>query len=88
MKDSGRKTNEELAELIDAMGYLFDRWQDEKEYEDFSEYIKMAKKALPDDCTFVSMKKRPFRIYFSDTTREYYLNVTSRKMDLMSRIID
>lgn len=36
--------NGEKVARIETLFYLEDRWQDEKEYEDFAEYIKVAKK--------------------------------------------
>jgi hypothetical protein len=53
--------------FIDFFSYLYSRWQDEKEYEDFQEYIDAAedKVGLPID----KMTKRPFQVnfYASDT---------------------
>lgn len=42
--------------------YLADRWRDESQYEDFSEYgeaMKSKLAAVP-DATFIAMTKRPF----------------------------
>ena len=35
----------------DTLFYLWDRWQDEREYEDFSEYVTRAKKAIETNST-------------------------------------
>ena len=38
--------------------YLYDRWQDEKEYEDFADYIEQAKNFIVDfGLVFVKMTK-------------------------------
>ena len=38
--------------------YLYDRWQDEKEYEDFADYIEHTKKFIDEHgLTFVKMTK-------------------------------
>jgi len=38
--------------------YLYDRWQDEKEYEDFADYIEQAKNFITDfGLVFVKMTK-------------------------------
>jgi predicted esterase len=36
--------NKVLDSISNRMSYLFDRWQDEKEYEDWNDYIKEIKK--------------------------------------------
>lgn len=43
---------------ISFLAMLYDRWQDEKEYEDISEYLEVIKKEIPEayditDDTFV-----------------------------------
>lgn len=48
----------------DFLGYLCERWQDEREYEDFSEYKKAMQKNMPAGMTIISFTKRPFRIIF------------------------
>ena len=46
---------------------LYDRWQDEREYEDFNEYVKVMQKAVEKvvgSVTNVKGMKRPFGISF------------------------
>ena len=54
------------AKIVQHLGYLRDRWQDEKEYEDFNDYILSAKKCIESaGAEFISLKKRPFEVTFS-----------------------
>lgn len=52
----------------DVFANLYARWQDEREYEDFAEYAKVAKTIIPADCAFVSMTKRPFALTMKHTS--------------------
>lgn len=38
MSEYNKKMNQILDSISDKMTYLFDRWQDEKEYEDWDDY--------------------------------------------------
>jgi hypothetical protein len=40
------------------------RWADEKEFEDWSDYVEVIKKFVPKDATFVKAAKRPFSFDF------------------------
>jgi hypothetical protein len=49
---------------------LYDRWQDEREYEDFNDYVKVMQKAVEKvvgDITNVKGSKRPFGLSFKLT---------------------
>lgn len=49
----------------ESLGYLWARWQDEHEYEDFADYEKQMAKLLAEKgsaFTFVKATKRPFGI--------------------------
>lgn len=63
----------------ERMSYLYWRWQDEKEYEDFADYAAEMKKLLPADFTFIKGTKRPFGFTFSiGTDAVYFINVKNR----------
>ena len=65
--------------VIDRLGYLYSRYQDEKEYEDFKDYIEEIKKALAkatSDFVFVSAGKRPFGFVFKDKATGVKLRVS------------
>ena len=56
--------------------YLYDRWQDEKEYEDFADYIEHAKDFIEEfGLTFIKMTKS-FKVVIRnlDTLVEIKLN--------------
>lgn len=71
---------EHLNKMLKHLGYLWERWQDEKEYEDWKDYIIAAKKVLPKDCIFISLSKRPFEMKFKlSDGRVAYIKITSRE---------
>lgn len=51
-----QKVNSEDANFL---FYLWERWQDEKEYEDIQEYLKAIQKSIPEA---FKITKRPFGI--------------------------
>ncbi len=57
-------TPKTLETAMSHLDYLASRWSDEKEYEDFADYITSMKNNLPDGAEFVSMTKRPIRVDF------------------------
>ena len=72
------KTNDIFNKLEDRLVYLYSRWQDEKEYEDFNEYIESAKESVTEaGGTFVSMKKRPFYVEIEIGKYRIRITVTS-----------
>lgn len=44
---------------FDVLVYLYERWQDEKEYEDIGEYLQVIKQYIPEA---TKMYKRPFGV--------------------------
>jgi hypothetical protein len=56
--------------LVDKLGYLRDRWQDEHEYENFSDYIDAIKPAIPAPFLFVKMAKRPWTLTVNPNEEE------------------
>lgn len=64
----------------DHLAYLRSRWQDEKEYEDFNDYIKAIKDTFP-GYNLQKFKKSPFSfvIKFDDPKLpEMLVKITSR----------
>lgn len=65
------KQRQDISEVINNLGtiqkfdYLHERWQDEKEYEDFNEYVKAMMKSMPEGATLVKGHKRPFGVTFN-----------------------
>jgi len=66
-----------VREYVDGfLGYLYDRWQDEKEYEDFKEYADVMKKKVGD--AFVRATKRPFGFVMKAEGGEVQVYVNSK----------
>ena len=61
---------------IDNFGYLFARWQDEKEFEDFAEYEKVMKKNVGEveGVKFVKASKRPFGFTLKITQEDIWVD--------------
>lgn len=66
------EAHEKLVSMIgeeEDLCYLYERWEYEREYEDFAEYRKAAQHLIPYPIT--KMTKRPFAIYFSTVEADY-----------------
>ena len=59
--------------------HLYDRWQDEKEYEDFKDYKESFSKVT--GLKIVKMTSRPFKVIFLFKGNKYYMHLTSRSFD-------
>jgi hypothetical protein len=75
----------DVQELSNRLGYLYDRWQDEREYEDFADYrTTAAQYVVAAGGEFVKLDKRPFMLHFKyhDANRVYLgeLHCTATKM--------
>jgi hypothetical protein len=64
---------------IGLMENLYNRWQDEREYEDFNDYVKPLQ-PIAAECgvEIVSMKKRPFSVVFTSDGKKFAAVVTSK----------
>ena len=51
--------------VLRNFNYLYDRWQDEKGYEDFNEYTNAMMKKMPDGAKLIKGTKRPFGVKFN-----------------------
>lgn len=52
-----------MTEMADKVGYLYDRWQDEKEYEDFADYKAEACRFCNEKgYKYMKLSKRPFTL--------------------------
>jgi hypothetical protein len=71
---------DKLDKFIDFFGYLYGRWQDEKEYEDFQEYIDAVENRL--GLPIETMTKRPFEVVvFANRDWFIYFKATSRQVE-------
>jgi len=78
-----RAVSDWIKKNIDTLEYLYDRWQDEKKYEDFNEYIKTMQSKLHNDFKFIKMTKQPFQINFKFNGKEYGIKVTANKVSTL-----
>ena len=80
MTELGKRIDEILdQEFINFFGYLYHRWQDEKEYEDFQEYKDiMETKLLNKGVRLEAMSKSPFEMRFSIAGKKIRCWATSR----------
>ena len=77
-----REANRLLEKVIARLGYLFDRWQDEKDYEDFADYKGNIKRLLNDEgAKFIGLKQRPFELTYdcAHLDRKVVVRVTSKE---------
>ena len=75
------KINAFMDASADRMCYLYGRWQDEKEYEDFNDYIDAMRKMLPDGFKFEGATKMPFGVRFSiEGSGVYFFGINSSKL--------
>lgn len=76
----GKEKRQQVAEAISGhMGYLWSRWQDEREYEDFADYVDSAKKAIEENgAVFEKLTKRPFRVTYRVDGVLCFMRTTSK----------
>ena len=70
------KTLVNTRKVLGVFYYLWERWQDEKEYEDFNDYAKEMAKMVSDTIgtqVKYSGTKRPFGLKFSANGCNYHL---------------
>lgn len=61
--------------------YLYGRWQDEKEYEDFEEYRKAMAQKLPPGSEVLAFTKAPFRIVYRHEGLDRYIAVRGKHVE-------
>jgi hypothetical protein len=84
-------TKAKITDLFNAMQktmeMLWGRWQDEKEYEDFQDYVDhlnkvleaMKKQTMTTNAVFVKMQKRPFQFVFDFEGWRVSFKMTARQ---------
>lgn len=69
----------------DWFGYIASRWQDEKEYEDFDEYIEAARNKFGDK--FVSLTNSPFCLTFLDDNKaKWDMRIRGLNIELLAHV--
>ncbi len=70
-------------EQKEFIGYLYDRWQDERDYEDIEEYAAaLRKRAEKHGLKVVKAYRRPFGFTIKTNTDSYRIKVTRTKVSL------
>jgi hypothetical protein len=85
-------TDTDIQELANQLAYLYDRWQDERGYEDFADYrTAAAKYVVAVGGTFVKLDKQPFALHFqySEANKVYdgQLHCTSTDIHFTSKVV-
>lgn len=62
------------SKAIDNLGYFYERWQDEKEYEDWKDYDEQIRKSFK-MFTITQTMKRPFGFKFTIDKDEFRMTV-------------
>lgn len=79
--------NDFFATFGDHAANLYGRWQDEREYEDFADYVANIKREVEAlGGVFVSATSRPFHITFELDGKRYKIKVTSRTVSMVEMI--
>lgn len=71
--------------LVPAFSRLADRWDDEKEYEDFADYRDALRKLLPADFTFVRATSQPFALEFMAGGAKYRFVANVKQIKVLRR---
>jgi hypothetical protein len=78
-------TQEQIDTLAQYFANLYDRWQDEKEYEDFADYRKALQAAVEKrGATVATFSSRPFRADIVAGDTRYVLKADARKVTVHS----
>lgn len=68
-------------ESVDKFGYLYNRWMDEKEYEDIKDYqLPLNPIAKKFGVTILKMNKKPFGCDFTVDGKTYKITVSATRM--------
>lgn len=76
-----------FAGVTDRLSYLYDRWQDEKEYEDFADYIEQMKKLAPEGTRFIKGRQSPFGFDLQIGPEVWRFIATARAMKLQDMTV-
>lgn len=67
--------------FVNTIGNLRDRWEDEKEYEDWEDYEEAMKKLIPKEFEFVKGIKRPFGMKISRNGEKFQIKMKKQKKE-------
>lgn len=58
---------------IETFLYLYERWEDEKYYEDFEDYTNALMKHMPKNAVLIEGTETPFGVKFLYGTKKYHI---------------
>lgn len=73
-------------ELGETIANLFERWQDEKEYEDIKDYREPIQKLLPEGVVIKHMTRSPFGFRFTFNGKMYYFRIVLKGEDAVTKM--
>jgi hypothetical protein len=85
MTEAGQKVREFIrGDKAETLCNLYERWQDEKEYEDFVDYVREFKKIFDYDKCHIKGTKRPFgfRVTSGNTNECYHIFIKAKRNQL------
>ena len=65
--------------FADRIWYLYERWQDEQEYEKIEDYAKPFERFIPEGFKLTKMTKKPFGFQFTIGTEAVYSVFTNSR---------
>lgn len=74
------KTPPAVEALLPRLGYFRDRWQDEKEYEPWSDYVEAVRKAVEAAGGIDVELRKPFVVRFTLDRVRYEIRVGARSV--------
>jgi len=81
LSTEGQAVDSFLNEGTETLSYLYERWQDEREYENINDYAKpLTALATKHGLKIEKMNKRPFGCDVSINNRKFRVDVTARSM--------
>ena len=67
---------EKVKKILNKVDYLEGRWQDEREYEDWTDYVESMRKVVEKNgLVFKSAGKNPFGVVAEDEKHTHYFHV-------------
>lgn len=76
------KATESLMAIVSNLKF---RWEDEREYEDFEEYCKVIRRALPPGATNERITSRPFRVEYDNAGYHWRVSATGKSVRVERR---
>tara|TARA_R110002051_G_scaffold275935_1_gene336900 strand:+ start:50 stop:310 length:261 start_codon:yes stop_codon:yes gene_type:complete len=86
MKQSTKNKMEMLFKEAEFLWYLRERWEDEKDYEDFADYIEKTRNFVEKfGFTFIKMTET-FKIHMQHLGTNVHLSISSKGMSITTSV--